>query len=186
MIFPKKYRILKNNKFTLGLYRIIPIRFEDQSIVMQWRNDQINILRQKSLLTAEQQDQYFTHVLLKNFNESQPDQLIFSFFKSTELIGYGGLVHIDWKSKNAEISFLLSTKLNDPQTYKESFEIFLDLMIKLAIEAEMHKIFTFGYDVASYRFEPLISRKFNQEACLKKHINIDGIFLNALIYSKFL
>lgn len=186
MIFPKKYKVLNNNKLTSGVYCVLPVRFEDQSVIMQWRNDQINILRQKSLLTAEQQAQYFSNVLSKQFDEIQPNQLIFSFFKSKEHIGYGGLVHIDWKSKNAEISFLLSTELNDPKTYKESFEVFLDLMTKLAINIGMHKIFTFGYDVASYRFEPLISRQFNQEACLKKHINIDGIFSNALIYSKLL
>ena len=41
----------------------------------------------------------------KQFKEKQPNQLLFSFIENNLLIGYGGLVHIDWTNKNAEISF---------------------------------------------------------------------------------
>ena len=49
----------------------------------------------------------------KLFETDQPYQILFSFLKNNEFIGYGGLVHINWEEKKAEISFLLNTKINE-------------------------------------------------------------------------
>ena len=46
-------------------------------------------------------------IILKQFKLQRPSQMLFSFYNQNKLIGYGGLVHINWIHKNAEISFLL-------------------------------------------------------------------------------
>lgn len=186
MKFPLKYKCLIENEFSIGNHKIAPLGFDDRNDVMQWRNDQIIFLRHSELLTEEHQYKYFDEILRLHFEEDTPHQLLFSFFENDKLIGYGGLVHIDWESKNAEISFILKTDLNDEDQYFEKFSIYLQLISALAKEIPMHKIYTYGYDLGEYRFKPLISESFILEATLKQHKKINNEFHNVLIYSKIL
>ena len=100
------YKCIDQQTFSDGEYKLIPIRFEDRYDIMKWRNEQMYHLRQTTLLTIEQQDEYFSNVIAPLFDKDHPEQLLFSFFKKDELIGYGGLVHIHWEHRNAEVSFL--------------------------------------------------------------------------------
>src|SRR5210317_2900 len=99
------YRCLNQNIFKNDDYSLVPIRMEDRYDIMRWRNEQIYHLRQKEPLTESQQDQYFEEVVSKLFDQEEPDQILFSFLEGAQLIGYGGLVHINWEDKNAEVSF---------------------------------------------------------------------------------
>ena len=47
--------------------------------------------------------------------------------KNEELIGYGGLVHINWINKSAEISFLMNTKL-ESKYFSTHWKMFLKLI----------------------------------------------------------
>ena len=105
MIFPAKYKALSQNVFKSGEFQIIPIRYRDRISIMKWRNNQVCNLRQSNLLTTEAQNYYFENVISKLFDSQKPPQILFSYLKNDICIGYGGLVHIDWESKNAEISF---------------------------------------------------------------------------------
>ena len=186
MIFPIKYKCIVNNEFSIGNYKIAPLRFNDRSDIMQWRNDQIIFLRQSELLTDDRQYKYFDKILRLHFDEDTPNQLLFSFFENDKLIGYGGLVHVDWKSKNAEISFILKTDLNDEDQYFEKFTVYLQLISTLAKEIPIHKIYTYGYDLSEYRFKPLIAESFILEARLKQHKKLKHKLHDVLIYSKIL
>lgn len=178
------YKILKNQKFKFEDFEISPIRFEHRYQIMDWRNEQIIYLRQNNKLTKEEQDNYFKKIILKQFKLQRPSQILFSFYNQNKLIGYGGLVHINWIHKNAEISFLLKTELNKKNTYHESFKTFLFLIEKVAKSINLDKIFTYGYDISQYRFYPLIELNFLKEATLKKHKKINGKLIDILIYSK--
>ena len=68
-------------------------------------------LRQDKPLTEEDQEAYFLNVVAKLFEQERPNQLLFSFLDGDKCIGYGGLVHINWIDKNAEISFIMNTSL---------------------------------------------------------------------------
>ncbi|MBK8827806.1 MAG: GNAT family N-acetyltransferase, partial [Saprospiraceae bacterium] len=78
---------------------------------MKWRNEQMYHLRQSKLLTVDDQERYFTNVVAHLFDKEQPDQILFSYIEGDVCIGYGGLVHINWIDKNAELSFIMDTKL---------------------------------------------------------------------------
>ena len=186
MLFPTQYKALPKSTFSENEYMISPVRREDRYEIMKWRNDQINVLRQENALSEAQQDDYFENILSRSFNDPTPDQLIFSFFKSYQLIGYGGLTHIDWKNRNSEISFLLKTDLNRPDVYSDLFEAFLGLICQVGKISNLHKIYTYGYNLSEYRFKPLIKSDFIQEACLMNHKSIDGKLYDVLIYSKIL
>ncbi|NLM18529.1 MAG: GNAT family N-acetyltransferase, partial [Clostridiaceae bacterium] len=105
------YKILNKQTFIQGDYSLVPIRIKDRYDIMKWRNDQIYHLRQSEPLTKEVQDDYFNNVVSKLFTQDKPNQLLFSYLYKNECIGYGGLVHINWIDKNAEISFVMNTEL---------------------------------------------------------------------------
>ena len=59
----KKYKVLNQNIFSKGEFKIIPIRFEDRINIMNWRNEQMYHLRQSSKLTQEDQYSYFHKIV---------------------------------------------------------------------------------------------------------------------------
>jgi len=180
------YKALNKQEYTNQNFTIVPIRYEDRMAILKWRNEQIDFLRQKNLLTKKMQDDYFDNIVSKLFDQERPDQILFSYLKDEKCIGYGGLVHINWESKNAEISFLLDTKMGSPKSYNVLINIFLGLIEEVANSAKLHKIFTYGYDVEDFRFEPLINQKYTLEATLKEHVLIDDKFKDIKIYTKII
>ena len=88
----RSYKSLTQQEYSNREYNLISFRFEDRYEIMIWRNEQIYHLRQKEPLTAQLQDAYFDNVVSKIFDQEQSDQILFTFLKNDELIGYGGLV----------------------------------------------------------------------------------------------
>ncbi len=181
----RTYKCLQINEFQTGNFKLVPIRDEDKYAIMQWRNEQIDILRQKQPLTKEQQENYFATVVADLLVQEKPNQILFSFLENDILIGYGGLVHIDWESKNAEISFLLSTELNNHvEIFKNVWNVYLSLIVKIAFkELNFYKIYTYAYDIRDSYFEVMYNHGFLKEAHLKEHILIKNKLIDVLILS---
>lgn len=180
----RKYRCLNQNIFEQEAYKIIPLRDEDKYKIMQWRNEQIDILRQKQPLTKIQQEQYFATVVAKLFDEEQPNQILFSYLKNDELIGYGGLVHIDWESRNAEISFLLETeKSTDKKMFVFHWRTFLKLLKKVAIKTlYFKKIYTYAYDIRPQLYVALKEEGFFEAKRIKNAVMINNSPKDVLIH----
>lgn len=184
MEFPKRYVALDKDLVSLGAFSLVPIRFEDKTKIMQWRNEQIYHLRQTNRLTEQDQDSYFENVLSKMFEQQQPNQILFSFLENGECIGYGGLVHINWTDKNAEISFIMQTTL-ETKRFSEIWTGYLFLLEKVAFnDLKLHKVFTYAFDVREYLYAPLLKSGFSEEARLKEHCFFDNKFKDVLIHSK--
>jgi len=178
------YKCLSQQEFTHESCKLVPIRDEDKYTIMQWRNEQIDILRQKEPLTQEKQEKYFEDVVAKLFEQQQPDQLLFSFLENDALIGYGGLVHIDWNSRNAEISFIINTKLEKSFFYPY-WTNYLALIEKIAFDMlKFHKIFTYAFDIRPHLYEVLEKAKYKKEAQLKEHYIFNNKLIDVLIHSK--
>ena len=180
----KKYKVLNKNIFSKGKFKIIPIRFEDRFDIMNWRNEQIYHLRQDKPLTEEDQDNYFNNIVTKLFNQEKPNQLLFSYLENDVCIGYGGLVHINWVDKNAEISFVMDTKL-ESISFKIHWINFLEFIEKVAFEElKFHKIFTYAFDLRPQLYEALLKSGFTKEARLKEHCLFDDIYIDVVTHSK--
>ena len=178
-----QYRVLKQQEFTLNDYKIVPIRFEDRFKIMQWRNEQLYHLRQKELLTKEKQDIYFKEVVAKLFDEKKPSQILFSFLKKDKCIGYGGLVHIDWNNKNAEVSFLMKTSLEE-KNFVYVWSSFLILLKKVAFKKlDLHKIYTYSYELRPKLYDSLLENGFLLEGRLKDHCIVGSKFYDVLYHS---
>jgi RimJ/RimL family protein N-acetyltransferase len=178
------YKVLNNQVFSAGNYSIVPIRMEDRYAIMKWRNEQIYHLRQDRPLTKADQDAYFENVVSKLFDEEKPKQILFSYLEGDKCIGYGGLVHINWIDKHAEISFIMDTDL-EKDFFTFHWQTNLGLIEKVAFkEINLYKIFTYAFDLRPKLYEALKGRGYEWEARLKEHCFFEGSFVDILIHSK--
>jgi RimJ/RimL family protein N-acetyltransferase len=178
------YKVLDQQVFTSGEYSIVPLRMQDRYAIMKWRNEQIYHLRQDKPLTKEDQDKYFDTVIANLFEQEKPNQILFSYLKNHQCLGYGGLVHINWVDKNAEISFVMDTHL-EKKYFELNWKIFLELIQKVAFKnLDVHKVFTYAFDLRPHLYEVLEKSGFQKEAVLKEHCYFNDKFLNVVIHSR--
>lgn len=178
------YKILNNQYFSIGDYSIVPIRAEDRYDIMRWRNEQMYHLRQNEPLTPEKQDYYFDTIISQLFHMDKPDQLLFSYLEGEKCIGYGGLVHINWLDRNAEVSFIMETKLE-----KEYFEFhwinFLRILEQVAWEhLKFHKIYTYAFNLRPRLYIALEKAGFGVDSELQEHCYYNNEFINVKIHYK--
>jgi RimJ/RimL family protein N-acetyltransferase len=179
------YKVLDKNIYTTGEYSIVPIRMEDRYDIMKWRNEQIYHLRQKSPLTIDGQDKYFLNVVSELFDKDQPNQILFSYMQNSTCIGYGGLVHINWADKNAEVSFVMDTVL-ERDFFEFHWLIYLSLLEDVAFkELKLHKIFTYAFDLRPHLYPIFEKAGFSLQARLKEHCYFEGSYKDVVIHGKF-
>ena len=179
----RDYKCLSKQTYSLNEYQIVPIRDQDRYDIMQWRNEQIYHLRQSKLLDKESQDKYFDTVVSKLFVAEKPDQILFSYLENGVCIGYGGLVHINWIDKNAELSYIMNTK--NELNFNAHWSNFLTLIEQVAFEElQFHKIFTYAFDLRPHLYKVLEENGYKKEAILKEHCFFDNEFIDVIIHSK--
>lgn len=180
----KKYKILNNQIYKLRSFSLVPIRYKDRLDIMKWRNDQIYHLRQSEPLTIDDQENYFTNIISNLFKQDKPNQILFSFLENDICIGYGGLVHINWTDRNAEISFIMNTNL-EKNRFHEIWTAYLNLIKRVAFcELQLHKIFVFAFDLRPHLYEVLEDNNFIKEATLRDHCYYNDKYFNVIIHSK--
>lgn len=151
---------------------------------MKWRNEQIYHLRQATPLTQEAQEAYFENVVAKLFDQEKPSQILFSFLEDGVCIGYGGLVHINWIDKNAEISFVMDTSL-EKNNFDSNWSNFLVMLEKVAlIHLKFHKLYVYAFDLRPHLYNVLTKNGYFLDANLKEHCFFNGKFIDVLIHSK--
>ena len=179
------YKVLKKQLFSIDNYSLVPISYEDRLSILKWRNEQLYHLRQEKKLTKNDQENYFNNIVNKLFDQDSPNQILFSFLKNEICVGYGGLVHINWKDKYAEISFVMNTSL-EQSFFNKYWTIYLNLIEELAFkELEFNKIFVYAFDLRPKLYEVLKDSNYIREARLKKHHWFKDGYVDVLIYSKF-
>ncbi len=178
------YKILNKQEYSLGIYSLVPIRIDDRFEIMKWRNEQIYHLRQSEPLTEETQNNYFKNVVSKLFEQDKPSQLLFSYLENEKCIGYGGLVHINWIDKNAEISFIMEIS-REKTEFQNHWGIYLELLEQIAFgELGFHKIYTYAFDLRPHLYEAIEAKGFRREAVLKEHCLFNGEYKDVIIHSK--
>ena len=178
------YKVLNKQIFEFDYYKLVPIRYEDRFDIMKWRNEQIYHLRQSKPLTIEDQENYFNIIVDKLFDQEQPNQILFSFLEKNICIGYGGLVHINWIDKNAEISFIMNTALEN-YSFHTNWTKYLLLIEKVAFEdLKLHKIFTYAFDLRPHLYPALREANFIEETRFKEHCLFNGNYIDVVIHSK--
>tara|TARA_B110000495_G_C23000886_1_gene590679 strand:+ start:275 stop:835 length:561 start_codon:yes stop_codon:yes gene_type:complete len=180
-----KYNCLDIQKFSLQNYVLIPIREEDIQSIRNWRNSQIDVLRQKKVISEKEQQEYYEKILKKDFYKNNPEQILFSVLLKSQCIGYGGLVHIDWEQKSAELSFLNETsRANNFELYFKDFSKFLKIITQIAFDdIKFNQLVTETYNTRPKTIEILKKFGFKNKNTLKNHVEINGKLIDSLILS---
>ncbi len=178
------YKALKNNKIESDGYAIVPFREKDMHLIMKWRNEQMDVLRQKKALTIVDQENYYRNVIEPSFNDSDAKLILFSLIKDDKCIGYGGLTNIDWESKRAEVSFLAETdRIDDERIYGSDFSAFLNLLKVVTFkDLRFHRLFTETYDIRPFHISILEKAGFVREGRMKGHSLINGKYVDSVIH----
>jgi RimJ/RimL family protein N-acetyltransferase len=179
------YKILNNQIYTNEDFSFVPIRNQDRYLIMKWRNEQIYHLRQKTILTEKDQDNYFVNIINPLFDQDEPVQLLFSYLKNGRCIGYGGLVHINWIDSNAELSFLIDTEL-EKNEFDRHYSNYLKFINHLVFnKLNLNKVYSYAFDLRPHLYTIFENNGYQFEARLNKHIFFNGKFIDVVIHSLF-
>ena len=152
--------------------------------IRQWRNAQMDILRQNTSIAYEEQIIYYQKHIWPDMLSAHPKNILVAYMEDDNLIGYGGLVHIEWENFKAEVSFLLNPSLvNSQDNYTRYFSVFLQLMKKLAFQdLAMESLFTETYALRTHHISILEAMGFAREKILKNHVKIEDLWVDSIIH----
>ncbi len=178
------YRCLATSRFGHGSYELVPYREQDILLVKQWRNEQIDVLRQARPLSDEDQKRYYETFVKPTFSEAEPRVVLFSYLYAGECIGYGGLTNVDWQARRAELSFLVATqRAGKAPQYAEDFSNFLQLVKQAAFEgANLNRLFTETFDVRPAHVALLEQAGFKLEGRLRQHARVGQRLVDSLVH----
>lgn len=72
--------------------------------VVDWRNEDISLLRTPFFLTREMQSEFYQNVVC----DRKSNHRFFAIFNDYEFVGMGGITNIEWENSIGEISIILS------------------------------------------------------------------------------
>jgi len=178
------YCCLTKQSFSYRDFELSAIKSDHIMHIRRWRNEQMNILRQKNEISEAEQISYFENYVWPTFNQVRPNQILLSFFKARQLVGYGGLVHISWEDLRGEVSFLLDTVHSaNSEIYATYFANYLNLIKQVAFEdLGFNRLFTETYDLRPLHISVLESNGFILEGRMRQNNIIDSIAIDSLIH----
>ena len=176
---------------SFGGYSVRAIAREDMEPIRRWRNAQLRVLRQACEIWPEEQRRYFDELVLPTFEDRHPSQVLLTLLLDGERVGYGGLTHIDWGARRAELAFLGPPERSDDperpdalERYGPDFRAFLALAIDGIAFADLglHRVFSETFDVRPHTIAILESFGFVAEGRMRDHVRIDGRYADSLLH----
>ena len=185
--WPSSYLDLPDIETRVGNHLLRPIAWEDREPIRLWRNNQIHVLRQSKPLTVSDQDRYFSDVVRPQMTLPQPPQILWGLLEDDHLIGYGGLVHIQWADSRGEVSFLTNPARLDSQTFASDWRTFLDMLTAIASSRlGFHKLTTETYEIRQDVIDILESAGFQREGIHPEHHRIGDRWVASLSHGLLL
>jgi len=179
------YVCLPRKKLADGSFSVTPVRPDDIESIREWRNAQLEVLRQARKITPTEQASYFQRHIWPEMSMPRPRNVLLSYFRNERLIGYGGLVQIAWEHLRSEVSFLVDPAIaGDSADYRVCFATFLRLMQELAFwDLGFERLFTETYATREQHMQVLEGAGFQREGVLRKHVRINGKSVDSVIHA---
>ena len=170
----------KNKKFTW-------LTNQDIEKIRIWRNQQLYILRQNKKINSKNQKKYFKNFFRTNCKSKKPLNILFAIKEKNQLIGYGGLVHISWENKRAEISFLTKTSINESKIqYEKHMKDFFKFVINLSFTyLKLKKIYTETFTFRNLHIKIIEKLGFKKEGLLKQQYIKKNKKISSVLHAKF-
>lgn len=154
-------------------YRYLLLRREDIEPLRGFRNEQLDVLRQKEPISPEQQERWFDQVVAPARREQCPSQILVSILDGEgAFIGYGGLTNIDWDAQRAEVSFLVDPRrVGERDVYAADISAFLSFLSEWAFDQlGLNRLFTETYAFRDFHISLLERAGFSVEGRLREHV----------------
>ena len=150
----------------------------------EWRNAQMNVLRQWKPLTIYNQEKWFQEIS-EDINQTIFSIVIFDKNGNEKFIGYCGLVNIDHINKRAELSFLIKPeRTSKREVYQEDFTAALRVLCEYGFnQLNFNKIFTETFSFRKYQIEILEKFGFRKDGILREHQYVNGKYWDSIIHS---
>lgn len=180
----RNYRCLDDQAISAGKYALRVVQEADVELIRQWRNDQLDVLRQSAPISREQQKAYFQENIWPSMKKDRPCNILMTLLEEGKPIGYGGLVHIAWEHRRAEVSFLLDAiYAPDPQAYSRHFSNYLAMIKTLGFSVlNFNRLYAETYAFRHQHIQILESSGFRLEGRMRQHVIIDGNRVDSLIH----
>lgn len=181
----KSYFCLPKQEYSTKDFKLRVTQEEDIEDIRVWRNAQLDVLRQPAPISQDQQKKYFSNEIWPSMQEPYPKNILFTFFENKKRIGYGGLVHIAWEHRRAEISFLLANEIAENKNIRCTyFSSYLKIIKEIAFrDLNLYKITTETYAIRPDYIKTLEKSYFYLEGRLRKHVIINGRSVDSLCHS---
>jgi SAM-dependent methyltransferase len=169
-----------------GAYRIEKLDERHIEKIRIWRNQQIDILRQVSEISEEEQIFWYRENVITENNRTNPEFVLFGYFLGSELIGYGGLTNISWPDQRAEVSFLMATERSDSSdSYADEMSVFMKLMKSVGATLGISKLISETYSFREKHIQILEDEGFVREGELNGHTIQNGEFVDSICHAWF-
>lgn len=171
------YRVMAQNPvLTDGDLSARALEPEHIEAIRNWRNEQMDVLRQSRPISSSEQVAYFERAIWLDKASDTPANILLALYEGDRFIGYGGLVHLAWDYGRAEISFLLDSQMaGDEAVVERLFSRWLRLMQKLAFEhLGLSRLTTETYETRSLHLRLLDEAGFEREGRLREHVVVEG------------
>lgn len=157
----------------------------DMESIRIWRNDQIAVLRQDAPISKVRQKRYYKQEVLKDKRSPNPKNILLAIDYESTLIGYGGLVHLNWENRSGEVSFLLNPELmSDEKRYDSVFLEYVELIKRVAFQdLELHRISSETYSFRVHHIKLIESAGFEREGVLKDKVFENGEFYDSVLHA---
>lgn len=178
------YIVLPQPQLSEGEITVRAVCPRDIEPIRVWRNAQMDVLRQNAPISEAAQSRYYATQIWPQKLSSMPDNILLAIEKRSELIGYGGLVHIDWADRRAEISLLLDPEIEArPKARAEIFRQFLMIVKRIAFEhLDLAKLTVETFETRSDYIRLFDEIGFAREGRLRGHVLIDGVRVNSILH----
>lgn len=159
-----------------------PIKKENIFLILKWRNEQLDVLRQKKRITCMEQVRWFDGL------KKDRNQKLFAIFEKAgprdNFIGYCGLTHIDYLNRRAEISFLVDTnRTKIGSLYMMDMLSALSFLAGYAfLKLRLKRIFTETYEFRKKHIKILEEFGLKKEGVLHSHVFLKGKYYNSLMH----
>jgi hypothetical protein len=132
------------------------------------------------------QRRYFARNVFNQFTRPEPNQILFGIIRKDILLGYGGLVHLNWVESQGEISFLLNPLISEnSDRYEEVFLSFLQVIEYVAFdELKFDRITTETYGFRTKHIQILEKFGMRQKEVLYNRIMLNNHYFDSILHSK--
>lgn len=179
-----RYRCMPQARLETRSFAVSAVQPRHIEAIRRWRNAQLDVLRQAEPITEAQQQAYYASHVWPALDEERPANLLLVLEQAGEAVGYGGLVHIAWEHRRAEVSFLLDPRLAADETvYARHFTAFLALIKDLAFgDLGFNRLFVETYANRTHHISVLEAAGFVLEGVMRQHVFIDGRPVDSLVH----